>query len=498
LKLVAQVERDSSKENQGLEPLPDIDFNIRAGNTLVGYATYKEVEQMLDAKMDVFNSKDAIKARATATSGAYQAFREHQTRYDVEPAAIVGEKAALREHLAELNAELNRYLAQEYGVRVEKSSEFTRWKNNHKPFHWFVEFYDIIEDHGGFDVIIGNPPWREYAAARKEYTVQAYQTLNSGNLYALCIERSIILCRKQGFISFIVQLPLVSSSRMDSTRKLLMSNSGILFTSTFDDRPGKLFDGLQHCRSTIFIAKISGKSNNSLFVSAYHRWQTSIRQQLFDNIEYIRVNEILINKNVFPKYDKDLQGILFNKISTMNTILISKHKTDNFIFYQEATQYWIKAVEGLPYYSKNGIVDSPAHGRYIYLSSKDEAYVLSSILNSSIFYMYFISYGDCFHLSNNLVEGFPIPQGILEDLRVIDLGKKLMVNLEENSIKKTIRTSDGHSIEYDEFYAAKSKPIIDEIDRVLAQHYGFTDEELDFIINYDIKYRMGKDSEEDI
>ncbi len=39
-----------------------------------------------------------------------------------------------------------------------------------------------------------------------------------------------------------------------------------------------------------------------------------------------------------------------------------------------------------------------------------------------------------------------------------------------------------------------SKPIIDEIDRVLAQHYGFTDEELDFIINYDIKYRMGKDN----
>lgn len=36
-----------------------------------------------------------------------------------------------------------------------------------------------------------------------------------------------------------------------------------------------------------------------------------------------------------------------------------------------------------------------------------------------------------------------------------------------------------------------SKPIIDEIDKVLARHYGFTEEELDFIINYDIKYRMG-------
>jgi hypothetical protein len=40
------------------------------------------------------------------------------------------------------------------------------------------------------------------------------------------------------------------------------------------------------------------------------------------------------------------------------------------------------------------------------------------------------------------------------------------------------------------------KPIIDEIDKVLAKHYGFTEEELDFIINYDIKYRMGKELEE--
>ena len=46
------------------------------------------------------------------------------------------------------------------------------------------------------------------------------------------------------------------------------------------------------------------------------------------------------------------------------------------------------------------------------------------------------------------------------------------------------------------FYFKESKPIIDEIDTVLAQHYGFTEEELDFIINYDIKYRMGRDGGE--
>jgi hypothetical protein len=37
----------------------------------------------------------------------------------------------------------------------------------------------------------------------------------------------------------------------------------------------------------------------------------------------------------------------------------------------------------------------------------------------------------------------------------------------------------------------------DEMNHVLTKHYGFTDEELDFIINYDIKYRMGRDSNND-
>ena len=48
----------------------------------------------------------------------------------------------------------------------------------------------------------------------------------------------------------------------------------------------------------------------------------------------------------------------------------------------------------------------------------------------------------------------------------------------------------GLHIETFEYSACK--PIIDQIDKVLAKHYGFTDEELDFIINYDIKYRMGR------
>ena len=44
--------------------------------------------------------------------------------------------------------------------------------------------------------------------------------------------------------------------------------------------------------------------------------------------------------------------------------------------------------------------------------------------------------------------------------------------------------------------AAHSKSVIDRVDHALAKAYGLTADELDFIINYDIKYRMGRDAEE--
>ena len=66
-----------------------------------------------------------------------------------------------------------------------------------------------------------------------------------------------------------------------------------------------------------------------------------------------------------------------------------------------------------------------------------------------------------------------------------------MQDLHRNSQRKVAYYQRTGRVEYDEFFPRHSKHIIDEIDRVLAQHYGFTDEELDFIINYDIKYRMG-------
>jgi hypothetical protein len=63
-------------------------------------------------------------------------------------------------------------------------------------------------------------------------------------------------------------------------------------------------------------------------------------------------------------------------------------------------------------------------------------------------------------------------------------------------LKDKVSKKTGN-ITYQEFYPRLSKSIIDLIDKELATYYGLTDEELDFIINYDIKYRMGDELSEE-
>ena len=71
------------------------------------------------------------------------------------------------------------------------------------------------------------------------------------------------------------------------------------------------------------------------------------------------------------------------------------------------------------------------------------------------------------------------------------LAENLETDLLRNAIKYEIRSKTRGISQTFKYQNSEAKPILDDIDRVLAQHYGFTNEELDFIINYDIKYRMG-------
>ena len=90
------------------------------------------------------------------------------------------------------------------------------------------------------------------------------------------------------------------------------------------------------------------------------------------------------------------------------------------------------------------------------------------------------------------------PQTGIGEALLISVLAGSSINLQLNSERNVRNYSvKGRTFKMEKqyFYIRKSKEIIDQIDTVLAEHYGLTEEELDFIINYDIKYRLGNELE---
>jgi uncharacterized alpha-E superfamily protein len=132
------------------------------------------------------------------------------------------------------------------------------------------------------------------------------------------------------------------------------------------------------------------------------------------------------------------------------------------------------------------------------LQSGVDAKVLVAALSSDVFWWYYSLHFDMYNLKDYMIFGFRFNyegRSILPQLS--KLGEKLLRNLDATAEESAIESRTRGEVRSKLYVVSKSKPIIDAIDRVLAEHYGFTDAELDFIINYDIKYRMGRDAEED-
>ena len=95
---------------------------------------------------------------------------------------------------------------------------------------------------------------------------------------------------------------------------------------------------------------------------------------------------------------------------------------------------------------------------------------------------------------NREIGSFPVQLSDKLICVLSNINNQLMRDLLSKGIQRMENRNKGKDIvEFTQYNVRESKPIIDQIDCLLAQHYGFTQEELDFIINYDIKYRMGKE-----
>lgn len=496
LKMVAVVDADRRRPNLGLDPLPDIDFNIRCGNTLVGYATEKEVLQGV-AYTDMFAAKEFradIENEMDRLSHTYDHFRTQQLSDQDDLQQVKAAKAELRQRLAGLNEKLNRQL-----FAASHHADYNAWLASHQPFHWIAEYYSIIHDHGGFDVVIGNPPYVEYNKKSKEtgkaisdlYKLTGYKTIDCGDLYAFCVERSIIsLLNKNGAIGMIVPISISSTDGYKSLRSILTSNLKGTYLANFGVRPSKLFDGVDK-RLTVFVSS----TKEGLHSTKFKRWNTTERLTLFQNINYSSVSADCLGISGIVKVSSPLELSILSKLCNFQVVgCYAQKNSPHFVKYTRKLQYFIQFFIDSPIiYNESGAIVQPSELKYLFFGSDAIRNKAITFLNSSLFFWFFIAFSDCRNVNMREIMHFPttLDKDDLHDETFKLLSKRMLENLKDNSIFIPRNDKRAGNLKIQSFQPRLSKPIIDEIDKLLALHYGFTEEELDFILNYDIKYRMG-------
>jgi len=492
LKLVGQVERAEK-----IEPLPDIDFNIRAGNTLVGYANYGEVKKAVlggvQGKFDLGNNMRRIDEKAQDVDRLFALFRQQQTELggEVTPA----DKHELRKRLKALEDELNDYLAGEYKVDPMKKTEYERWFFSHKPFHWFIEFYGIMK-RGGFDVAIGNPPYLDFKEF-SGYTVKGFKTIATRNLYPLIVERGLSLMSKKGHAGLIVPVSSVATEGYSSLQEILTKHR--LFFSSFDDRPSHLFDGLD--KNTLSILLLSNPEIEPIRHSTrLSRWSAEGRSVLFSLLRYHRTPETIL-KGCLVKIGSPTEASIWQKLFEKDKQLETSyaHKTKFITYYSRKVNAFLQVLDFVPEVRDGkGKVRPPSEFKELYFSSKDIAAAVFCCFNSTLFRWFMDVVSDGSHVNRREVDNFPFnPIDMVNNFpAIVRFAGSLSKNLKSNSEYRTMNYKHD-SLTVECIIPKFAKEIVDDIDCLLGKHYGLTDEELDFIINYDIKYRMGRDSGEE-
>jgi methylase of polypeptide subunit release factors len=374
-------------------------------------------------------------------------------------------------------------------VKAGDKAAYAKWVKSHQPFHWFVEFYGIVSN-GGFDVIIGNPPYVEYKDVKDVYQLRGYKTETCSNLFVYVLERCTQLSRSGSEVGMIIPLSAFSTDRMIPLITHLKSTSNKLCVANFSWRPGKLFDGV-NLQLSILLQKV-GQQSEEIDTTRYLMWDSEARPELFSKIEYVRTHDSRLAGSI-PKLGASEAASILEKLRAHKKEIggCFTRNSNNIVYYRRGGLYWKVFVD---------FVTGSSEEKIIHLLPEIDKYAIIAALSSDLWWWYFTITSDCRHLGNRDIETFPFdPREMTshQQKSLSDLGKQYVKDLKRNAVDAVRVYKGKKSVDCLSFRVNQSKSILDEIDRVLARHYSFTAEELDFILNYDIKYRLGRDPESD-
>ena len=475
LKLVAQL-----KNYDEIEPLPDIDFNVRAGNTLVGFTSLDAVRNSITMGPNgqhraLFEQElvvlELIEETAEEASQTFDNFKKQQA--ELGGALTGNQKAELRTSLDTLRTELDNYLAAEYGVDSDKPASYKKWQESHQPFHWFVEFYRAMKE-GGFDVVIGNPPYVATNKVKKTYTVKGLQTNGCPDIYGMMVERSTEICRINGRTSMIVPLSLTFSRDFSKLRTLLYEECGHIWFSSFGRIPAALFSFDTRVRNTIYLTKKGKEESPRYLTTRLHRWFESQRPTLFENLSYSEFSQKpfggLVPKLGSAKILQELETLLEGSEYRIGKELIAKGKGVPLDFKGTAYNWLTFCIERPPITTPDGTpIQHTSYGSVLF-SDKVSRDLSLLLLNGRLAFLWWVAIGDDFHLTRSNFTSAPFGPKQLGSKEKTFVATRLPKLTETMSNNVDFKLNAGKNI--GNYNLVKCRHITDEVDKAWLKSLG--------------------------
>ena len=508
----------SQIESGNFPPLPNIEYKIRVGNSLIGLVgTSLNFERFGKGDTPQMINPDALHTQLAQ-------FAQEVDVYKKTPDPDGKSTSNLRRLHAQLKDIFDKaYFYEVQGVKgVKKQADL----NSMNPFHWGVDFFEIFNQEPGeqgFDIILGNPPWGiSVLGDHKKQILTKLKFVSTSEISATFLEREISLLKPSGFFGQILADSIVPNDTLYDIRNLIMQKFPRFYLTYIGTRPGKVFDGVEK-RVCIGFGQIKAVneelSDGQIFTTKAIMFEVKDRKLLFQDMEFHNATPYLLgprigvkgpSKWLLPKVGTgDIASILdrlkqlvtqesdgwmtFGRKTGLTGMLPAAKKFK--MMFRGSAGYWLNALTKFPYETSSiKTVFFPSE------ISRDFAILL---FNSHLLYLFWAVYGNFHHVKESLINKFPFPpdsslakyETEIRQFRIA-LEKDLLKNFKPASSPKD--KPDGTKGRDGEFRTGYSKPIINEVEEIIGSIYGFSNNQIFFLCNYDNHIRKGDGSGQDV
>jgi hypothetical protein len=291
-----------------------------------------------------------------------------------------------------------------------------------------------------------------------------------------------------GYFGNVTTLRLVYQSNLSELHDLLREKLKTVDMACFAHRPQQVFPNAIVRIAILTGGRTESDESGEIRTSKFLQFDSDNRSDVFENIDYSPVEGLELRERiggsdrsyeVLPKVGPEINRSILEKLRSASSGRIisdaeSDGETDYPVFRRRGGGYWLNAVP----VNIHGDVTTIEP---IYFESELEQDTAFLLVNSSLFYLYWMTYADFRHLNTGHITRFPIPKrSVLEEYRdeITELSDALWSKMQ------SVHAGGNR----DQFDMPQVKPKIDDVDNLLGELYELSGEEVSYLQQYNTEY----------